>query len=249
MAATRKDVAILKTSLARIRDVFMMQGTSLGLENLPALVDKDPAVGRSAGGDPRRDRWPRRKPTLRRQAMRRAVARGNAQQALAAIAEYYSRLEPSSPTLPLVRQAHQLIGKSFFEVMSILVPQQNGKRRRSRSAPTSSSSCRSTSCPSSREGTPRAGRFNRCHPDLADRRNTASIPARRRSRCSKQVQRFFRHSEALQPGADAMRSCTCPRRTGFHGRAEGGASEGRVEDVRRRKMRSMMSQNPRGKQD
>src|SRR3979490_2273014 len=51
----------------------------------------------------------------------------DAQQALAAIAEYYSRSEPSSPTLPLVRQAHQLIGKSFFEVMSILVPTQMDK--------------------------------------------------------------------------------------------------------------------------
>jgi len=33
-------------------------------------------------------------------------------------------MEPSSPTLPLVRQAHQLIGRSFFEIISILVPSQ-----------------------------------------------------------------------------------------------------------------------------
>ena len=51
----------------------------------------------------------------------------DAQQALATIAGYYSRSEPSSPILPLVRQAHQLIGKSFFEVMSILVPTQMDK--------------------------------------------------------------------------------------------------------------------------
>ena len=50
-----------------------------------------------------------------------------AKDALAAIADYYSRLEPSSPTLPLVRQAHQLIGKSFIEVMNILVPTQMEK--------------------------------------------------------------------------------------------------------------------------
>ena len=50
------------------------------------------------------------------------VSLGEAQAALAAIADYYSRREPSSPTLPLVRQAHQLIGKSFIEVISILVP-------------------------------------------------------------------------------------------------------------------------------
>jgi type VI secretion system protein ImpA len=125
IAATRKHVAMLKTSLARIRDIFMMQGASPGLENLPALVDKiqllvDPqAVSREetvataecdvapVGDAP--------------------ASLADAQQALAAIADYYSRLEPSSPTLPLVRQAHQLIGKSFFEVMSILVPTQMDK--------------------------------------------------------------------------------------------------------------------------
>ena len=47
-----------------------------------------------------------------------------ARAALAAIADYYSSREPSSPTLPLVRQAHQLIGKSFFDIINILVPSQ-----------------------------------------------------------------------------------------------------------------------------
>jgi len=51
----------------------------------------------------------------------------DATQALAAIADYYSRSEPSSPALPLVRQAHQLVGKSFFEIMRILVPSQVDK--------------------------------------------------------------------------------------------------------------------------
>ena len=50
------------------------------------------------------------------------VSLAEASEALAAIASYYSRREPSSPTLPLVRQAHQLIGKSFIEVINILVP-------------------------------------------------------------------------------------------------------------------------------
>jgi type VI secretion system protein ImpA len=125
MAATRKDVAILKTSLARIRDVFMMQGASLGLENLPALVDKiqllvDPqaATREETVAAAQADVAP---------SGDAPASLADAQQALAAIAEYYSRLEPSSPTLPLVRQAHQLIGKSFFEVMSILVPQQMEK--------------------------------------------------------------------------------------------------------------------------
>jgi type VI secretion system protein ImpA len=42
--------------------------------------------------------------------------------ALAAIADYFGRSEPSSPALLLVRQAEQLMGKSFLEVMRVLVP-------------------------------------------------------------------------------------------------------------------------------
>jgi len=44
--------------------------------------------------------------------------------ALAAIAAYFVRKEPSNPALLLVRQAEQLMGKSFIEVMQILVPSQ-----------------------------------------------------------------------------------------------------------------------------
>jgi type VI secretion system protein ImpA len=42
--------------------------------------------------------------------------------ALAAVADYFARHEPSSPTLLLVRQANSLLGKSFLEVMRTLVP-------------------------------------------------------------------------------------------------------------------------------
>jgi type VI secretion system protein ImpA len=44
--------------------------------------------------------------------------------ALAAVAEYFAAREPSSPSLLLVRQAEQLIGKSFLEVMQVLLPGQ-----------------------------------------------------------------------------------------------------------------------------
>jgi type VI secretion system protein ImpA len=50
-------------------------------------------------------------------ASRRDVA-----DALAAIASYFAHFEPSSPALLLVRQAEQLMGKSFLEVMRILMP-------------------------------------------------------------------------------------------------------------------------------
>ncbi len=42
--------------------------------------------------------------------------------ALAAVAAYFSRFEPSSPAVLLVRQAKDLIGKSFLDVMRVLVP-------------------------------------------------------------------------------------------------------------------------------
>lgn len=42
--------------------------------------------------------------------------------ALAAVADYFTRHEPSNPALLLVRQAEQLIGRSFVEVMRMLVP-------------------------------------------------------------------------------------------------------------------------------
>jgi type VI secretion system protein ImpA len=122
LAATRKYVTMLKTSLARIRNVFMLQNVSLGLENLPALVDKiqllvDPqsAQREETVDGAEHDVAP---------VGDAPASLADAQQALAAIADYYARSEPSSPTLPLVRQAHQLIGKSFFEVMSVLVPTQ-----------------------------------------------------------------------------------------------------------------------------
>jgi type VI secretion system protein ImpA len=128
LASARRNIALLKTSLGRIRNAFLAQGASPGLENLPALVDKISAFinppsaaadaaaagidGAGIAGDANRAG---------------PVTLAQARKALEAIAAYYSRLEPSSPTLPLVRQAHQLIGKSFVEVMSILVPTQVDK--------------------------------------------------------------------------------------------------------------------------
>ena len=43
--------------------------------------------------------------------------------ALAAVEAYFCRLEPSNPALLLVRQAMQLIGKSFLEAVTILAPE------------------------------------------------------------------------------------------------------------------------------
>ena len=46
----------------------------------------------------------------------------DAEQALWAAAEFFARNEPSNPALPLIRQAQQLMGKSFVDVLRILAP-------------------------------------------------------------------------------------------------------------------------------
>ena len=55
-------------------------------------------------------------------AMGRIASIGDARKALAAIDSYFRRFEPSSPAAILVQQAERLIGKSFPEVVRLLVP-------------------------------------------------------------------------------------------------------------------------------
>ncbi len=137
LAAVRGQAAMLRTSLSRIRNVCLTRHWPFGLDNLTALADKiyafvDPraaraeeAAGHTAAGDG--------VPANADNADGKQAALGTpgslveAQQALAAIVAYYKRYEPSSPALPLILQAHQLIGKSFFEVMGILLPAQLDK--------------------------------------------------------------------------------------------------------------------------
>ncbi len=125
LAAARKNIALVKTSLDSIRNVFLTNRESAGLDKLPTLVATirgfiDPQAAAADAGAPADG------------AASDLAAAGEAgpaptslaqvSEALAAIADYYSRSEPSSPILLLVRQAHHLIGKSFFEVMNILIP-------------------------------------------------------------------------------------------------------------------------------
>jgi type VI secretion system protein ImpA len=129
LAASRKHIAMLKASLVRIRNAFTLRASTSGLQSLPALVEKisafiDPratveeqqGIGAPDGEANRDGAGLKSGPA--------PASLAQAKDALLAIADYYSRWEPSSPTLPLVRQAHQLIGKSFVEVMTILVPTQ-----------------------------------------------------------------------------------------------------------------------------
>lgn len=52
----------------------------------------------------------------------RVTSMAAAAHALEAVATYFGRSEPSSPALLLVRQAQQMLGKSFVEALRILVP-------------------------------------------------------------------------------------------------------------------------------
>ena len=135
LATARAHVVMLKAAIDRIRNSFAMHGQSAGLDTLPALVGKiyafiDPVAAAEAASAPETADG-----VLQGEAGSAAAkpagpgpsSLAEAREALAAIADYYSRLEPSSPTLPLVRQAHQLIGKSFIDIMKILVPAQIDK--------------------------------------------------------------------------------------------------------------------------
>lgn len=130
METARKDVALLKTSLDRIQQAFRAHGDSVNLSDLAALAGKmlaliDPTAlvltndQHSADSADLQEHAPE---TLAALADAAPKSTADAAQALAAIAAYYSQSEPSSPILPLVRQAHQLIGKSFLEVITILMP-------------------------------------------------------------------------------------------------------------------------------
>jgi type VI secretion system protein ImpA len=136
LATSRRIFSSLRGALAQIRNALALHHVTPGLENLSALVGKislfiDPngregerpttAEGNAADSDADSDT------NARSTTIDAPATLAQASEALAAIASYYSQFEPSSPILPLARQAHLLIGKSFYEVLSILVPTQMDK--------------------------------------------------------------------------------------------------------------------------
>jgi type VI secretion system protein ImpA len=121
-------LTLLNRSIERICRAFETHGSSADLDGLPALVRKmrafvDPYAASDADAVPSETTGdPKAAASFVGAAAAPLTSIADAKQALAAIAEYYTQSEPSSPALPLVRQAHQLIGKSFLEIMTILVP-------------------------------------------------------------------------------------------------------------------------------
>ena len=132
LARTRSSISLLRSSLQTINAAFLTNGQSSALKSLPDLVGKVIAfIDPDASTTPGQGADGEAVDTAELVSGESLTAAGRAPSslleasaALAAIADYYSRREPSSPTLPLVRQAHQLIGKSFFDIISILVPAQ-----------------------------------------------------------------------------------------------------------------------------
>jgi type VI secretion system protein ImpA len=143
LVATRDDLVTLQSALARITAVSIEQAgfeQGVRLVKLPPVVDKILAVVEEA--------VKKRDPTAALSGPAKAAAAlsspegaesvastavmatvagsvasvTDAARALDAVAGYFIRSEPSNPAVLLVRQARQLIGKSFFEVMQILVP-------------------------------------------------------------------------------------------------------------------------------
>ena len=133
LAAMRDHIGRLDTALGRIRAAFAAHGSSADLPNLSALIGKmraflgQGAAAQTAPAEHQEDgaAAPGEQQDAARGAAGPAPASlADATLALAAIADYYSRREPSSPVLPLVRQARELVGKSFHEIVTILVPSQ-----------------------------------------------------------------------------------------------------------------------------
>jgi type VI secretion system protein ImpA len=131
----------LESALTQIRRVWQEKtgsGSSVSLERLPQSVTqiftmlnttiarRDPSASLATAGDG--SEAGKGSDGLDASQADAAAASGGvnssaqAAGALAAAARYFSRSEPSNPALLLVRQATELLGKSFLEVMRILVP-------------------------------------------------------------------------------------------------------------------------------
>ena len=132
----RQQLLDLASALANIGAVWQERcaaGPAVTLDRLPtsvaqivamldaAIVKRDPSAalavpdGSSAEAGDGNETSPSA-------AAGRITSSAQASAALAAVADYFGRSEPSNPALLLVRQASALLGKSFLEVMRVLVP-------------------------------------------------------------------------------------------------------------------------------
>ena len=85
-----------------------------------AVTTRDPSAGLPAAGSAGEEGGDAE--SAQRVVVGKITSPAEAAAALTAAGDYFAHHEPSSPTLLLVRQANQLLGKSFLEVMRVLVP-------------------------------------------------------------------------------------------------------------------------------
>ncbi|HKH27392.1 MAG TPA: type VI secretion system ImpA family N-terminal domain-containing protein [Sphingomicrobium sp.] len=89
------------------------------------IVKRDPSgVPKAAAPEPSAETAVQAGKTTRYQGLPSLGSTREAAAALAAAAAYFRRFEPSNPAVLLVRQAEELMGKSFMQVMRILMPNQ-----------------------------------------------------------------------------------------------------------------------------
>ncbi len=132
LIARRDQFKRIGEALARIRAAFVENvgaGEAVAFPRLQQLVEKIRALldGLVVARDPTLGESPPEEETEAEEAETPLVAGdiatlADARAALEAIAAYYERREPSNPALLLVRQAIELVGRSFIDALRVLVP-------------------------------------------------------------------------------------------------------------------------------
>ncbi|KQO91902.1 hypothetical protein ASF36_18790 [Methylobacterium sp. Leaf90] len=134
LSPLRTDLTTIARCLARITTVTAARGGRNGavdlrrliglVELMRAFLDKsDATVPMPETAAPEPSSTAQDAPSAASGAAPSLIASGaDAAAALVAVSEYLRRHEPSSPAEVLVRQAQTLLGKSFVDVMQILMP-------------------------------------------------------------------------------------------------------------------------------
>jgi type VI secretion system protein ImpA len=135
LTAVWRTFETLQATVGTIRDLCRDRDAAVTLERLPELLEKilvlldgvvtkrDPSAARLVQAGGLADAAAPAEAAPASHPLGAVGSPAAAAEALAAVSQYFSRCEPSNPALLLVRQAQQLMGKSLFEVMRILVPE------------------------------------------------------------------------------------------------------------------------------
>ena len=138
LVATRDELARLKSSITTIRSAWIAKAgfdDAPGLDKLSALVDRmlvfvDGHVGKrdpsAALNTPRviglveADPSQAGEPTPPKTSI---TSKRDVSVCLTAVIGYFIRREPSNPALLMIRQARDLVGKNFIDVLRVLIPE------------------------------------------------------------------------------------------------------------------------------